>query len=205
MTRELLAPNILVLYLLVGLAGCDGTLPAPTVRPLPAPPLESPACNFPAELRQRNWVAANGEGSCVFASLCNHVQWLNDPRLAQVIRGRFAGGEYSSGVRAKLDSLGVAYQYTESADGRFLDWCSATRRGAILWWKPAHCCTFVGWVTSPDGRQFAAILDNNYPDKFELTERGQFMRLWAGYGGFALAVTADPTIPVPWPSYEVIP
>jgi len=37
-------------------------------------------------------------------------------------------------------------------------------------WKPAHCCTFVGWVER-DGKQFAAILDNNYLFAFGLDHR----------------------------------
>jgi hypothetical protein len=56
--------------------------------------------------------------------------------------------------------------------------------------------TDVGWVNR-DGRQYAAILDNNYPGRFELTPREQFVRLWAGYGGFALTVMDDPASSLP--------
>ena len=52
--------------------------------------------------------------------------------------------------------------------------------------------------------QYAAILDNNYPGRFELTPREQFVRLWAGYGGFALSVLQDPASSLPYRSYEVI-
>ena len=106
-------------------------------------------------------------------------------------------------TKAAMDAAGIDYSYTIKADPRFLDWATATRRGAILWWKPAHCCTFVGWVER-EGRQYAAILDNNYPGRFELTPREQFVRLWAGYGGFALTVMEDPASSLPYRSYEVI-
>ena len=55
-----------------------------------------------------------------------------------------------------------------------------------------------------NGQQYAAILDNNYPGRFELTPREQFVRLWAGYGGFALTVMEDPASSLPYRSYEVI-
>ncbi len=55
-----------------------------------------------------------------------------------------------------------------------------------------------------DGKQYAAILDNNYPGRFELTPRDQFVRLWAGYGGFALTVLNDPASSKTYRSYEVI-
>ena len=62
-------------------------------------------------------------------------------------------------------------------------------------------------VTGPGilaGTTIAAILDNNYPGRFELTPREQFIRLWAGYGGFALTVLNDPSSSLPYRSYEVI-
>ncbi len=57
------------------LCGCEDTLVR--VRPLPAPAIEQPPANLPAELRQRNWTKrvlnpATGkyeeQGSCVYAS-----------------------------------------------------------------------------------------------------------------------------------------
>ncbi len=188
-----------VILILLLAAGCD--VPK-KVYPLPRPPAETPVCNLPPELRQRNWLGPLRQGSCVYASLINHVQWLNLPEFATEIRRTRGDGEYASRLMQWLDSKSVEYKYTEKADPRFLDWCSAERLGCILWWKPSHCCTFVGWVRDQNGNQFAAILDNNYPERIEYTPREEFIRLWAGYGGFALAVLNDPTIPIPYKSYE---
>ena len=187
--------------ILLVLAGCDsGNV---NVRELPAPSPEQPPANLPVELHQRNWTGSLGQGSCVHASLVNHLRWLNKIELGERWRSTYADGEWDSRLRDRLDAAGVDYSYTLKADPRFLDWASATRRGAILWWKPAHCCTFVGWIER-EGKQYAAILDNNYPGRFELTPREQFIRLWAGYGGFALTVLNDPSSSLPYRSYEVI-
>jgi len=193
--------NICVIALLLFAVGCDDVV---TVRALPSPEPTVPSANLPVEIRERNWLGDKKEGSCVYASLVNHVRWLNLPELAKKIRSEYGNGEYESRLKANLDALGVRHASVSNADPRFLDWCDLERRGAILWWKPYHCCTFCGWVTKPDGKQYAVILDNNRPEEFELTEREQFVRLWAGYGGFALCVIADPANSVPYPSYEVV-
>jgi len=187
--------------MLLVLAGCDSGIVK--VRALPSPKPEQPPANLPVQLHQRNWTGSLGQGSCVHASLVNHLRWLNKFELGERWRATYADGEWDSRLRDRLDAAGIDYSYTLKADPRFLDWASATRRGAILWWKPAHCCTFVGWIER-DGKQYAAILDNNYPGRFELTPREQFIRLWAGYGGFALTVLNDPSSSLPYQSYEVL-
>lgn len=187
------------IVLLLALSGCNDRS---MVRALPAPSPEAPSANIPKELHQKNWLGPSREGSCVYASLTAHARWQNNFALAAWARQQ-GDGEYASRLRQKLDQVGVKYAYTEQARAEFLDWCDNTRRGCILWWKPSHCCTFVGYVKK-DGKTYCAILDNNYPGKFELTERSQFLRLWAGYGGFGLAVLGDPASPLPWLSYEEV-
>ena len=159
---------------------------------------------MPVPLRQRNWTTVDG-GSCVYASLTTHARWLNKLDLADWLSNPSinGGGEYSSRLRKKLDSIDVPYAYTEQGNPEFLDWCSRTRRGCILWWKPSHCCTFAGW-TVLDGKVYAAIIDNNQPGRYELTERSVFLKAWASYGGFGLALLVDPASPRPWLSYQVI-
>ena len=188
--------------LLVSFAGCDDGRPV-RARALPAPPAEAPPANLPTPLRQSNWLGANNEGSCVHASLTSHLRWENQWALAEQWRRTYNGGEYDSRLRHRLDAAKIPYTFTREANPAFLDWCHATRRGCILWWKPSHCCTFLGWITK-DSKQYAAILDNNLVQQIELTEREQFLRLWAGYGGFALAVTHEPATSIPWQSYEII-
>lgn len=187
--------------LLFGIAGCD--LAPARVRALPAPEVESPPANLDPSLHKRNWLGPLGQGSCVHASMTNHFRWLNEFQLGERWRATYSDGEWDSRLRERLDAAGLDYSFTLKADPRFLDWASGTRRGAVLWWKPSHCCYFVGWVNR-DGRQFAAVLDNNYPGHFELTPREQFVRLWAGYGGFALTVYRDPSSSIPYRSYEVL-
>ncbi len=65
--------------ILLVLAGCDsGNV---NVRALPAPSPEQPPANLPVELHQRNWTGSLGQGSCVHASLVNHLRWLNKIEL----------------------------------------------------------------------------------------------------------------------------
>lgn len=200
----------LVLLAMFLLVGCQQ---ATQLCPLPAPPPETPICNLPIELRQKNWEGPLRQGSCVYASLVNHVQWLNMPEFAKLIRSTRGDGEYASRLMGWLDSVswvdefgqrqtGVPYRFTEKANPAFLDWCSDERIGCILWWKPSHCCTFEGWVRDRNGNEYACILDNNYTQRYEYTPREQFIRLWAGYGGFGLAVLNDPAISLPYKSYE---
>ena len=177
--------------------------------PLPPQVADTPTCNIPPPLRQKNWLGPKGQGSCVYASLTSHARWLNLFRIADLIagprgdgHGKYGDGEFETRLMENLDREGIDHAETRKADPRFLDWCDKERRGAIMWWKPYHCCLFVGWVEH-NGRQYAAILDNNRTEDFELTEREQFIRLWAGYGGFALCIMSDPATSVPYPSYYV--
>lgn len=196
--------NLIAIALLLVSAGCSIPGMPVRARALPVPPLEQPPANLPRELHQRNWTGPLRQGSCVHASMVSHLRGLNQHELAERWRATYSDGEYDSRLRARLDAAGVNYAFTLKADPRFLDWASESRRGAILWWKPSHCCNFKGWVTK-DGKQYAAVLDNNYPGRFELTPREQFIRLWAGYGGFALTVTdGAPMSSIPYLSYEVI-
>lgn len=194
------AAYLLSLVLML-LTGCD--LAPVTVRALPVPAPESPPANLPGELHQRNWLGPLGQGSCVHASTVNHLRWLNQFDLGERWRSTYSDGEWDTRLRDRLDANDIDYVFCTNADPRFLDYCSETRRGCIMWWKPSHCCTFMGWVTR-NGKQYAAMLDNNYPGHFELTEREQFIRLWAGYGGFALCVLSPPATSPPYRSYEVI-
>jgi len=184
-------------------AGCD-TAPL-EYRALAAPKAETPSINPPVSIRVRNWLggASGREGSCAHASTVNMLHWLNEFDLARTWRSKYSGGEYASRLRERLDREGVQYAYTEQANLALLDYAHETRRGAVIWWKPSHACTFCGWVEI-NGRTHAVILDNNFPERFEYTEKSQFHRLWASYGGFGLTVLGDPPSPPPFRSYEPV-
>lgn len=189
--------------LVTSVAGCvDDGGPVEVVA-LPSRPLEQPAANLPGRLHQRNKLGPLGQGSCVHASMVMLFRWMNQPDVADAWWRTYGDGEYSDRLMRRLDAAGIQYAATERADPRFLDWCVESQRGAIIWWKPSHCCFFAGWVWQ-DGRQYAAIIDNNAPGRFELTPRDQFIRLWAGYGGFGLTILSDPPGALTYPSYRVI-
>ncbi len=186
----------LVVVLVIG--GCTS---APQLVPGPAPIKESPAANLPKSLRAWNWVDANGSGSCVHASFVYHLRWQNELQLADWWKSKYAGGETASSIRRKCDAAGVRYRYTESADEEFLNWCTATRRGAIIWYYPAHCVHFCGFGKDRGGNQVAWICDNNRIARFIAIPRREFVRNWAGFGGFALSAIGqvEPFEPVPAP------
>ncbi len=127
---------------LVMVCGCDFS--PSTARPLPVPAAEQPPANLPAPLHQRNWTGPLRQGSCVHASTVNHMRWLNLYELGEKWRATYSDGEYDDRLRKRLDAADVDYSFTLRADPRFLDWATESRRGAILWWKPSHCCTFMG-------------------------------------------------------------
>lgn len=183
--------------------GCD-TAPL-EYRALAAPRAEAPSINPPVSIRVRNWLGGTSgrEGSCAHASTVNMLHWLNEFELARKWRSKYSGGEYASRLRSRLDTEGVKYAYTEQANLALLDFAHETRRGAVIWWKPSHACTFCGWVEI-NGRIYAVVLDNNFPDRFEYTEKNQFHRLWASYGGFGLTVLSDPPSSPPFRSYEPV-
>ncbi len=183
------------------LVGCADLAPV-RVRALPLPDGERPPMNLPTQMRQRNWVSSENEGSCVHASMISVLRWHNQERLANWWRQNFAGGENEIEIERKLQAAGVPFISRHNGDPEILDWASRTRHGCILWWKPSHCCTFCGWIKGSDGRIYGVIMDNNWPERLELTERSQLIRLWNGYGGFALAPLLPPATPYSSPEFE---
>lgn len=162
---------------------------------------EVPAANLPRSLRPHNWTDARGSGSCVHASTVYSLFWCGKPSTAQWWRKSHAGGETANTIRRYHDAAGLKYFYTLNADPRLLDWATQTRRAAIIWYYPRHCVSFVGFHAGTDGRAMAHLVDNNRPSEVIRIERSKFLREWAGYGGFALAL-ADP--PVPPPLYDAV-
>ena len=183
--------------------GCDQMTPV-SVRAVPLPRAERPPMNLPVPMRQQNWTSRNGEGSCVHASMTSLLRWHNQERLAAWWRANYSGGENEIDLQKKLVAARIPYSCVNKGQAWFLDECSRTRHGCIIWWKPGHCCTFCGWIRAEDGRIYGVILDNNYPGRLELTERSQFLRLWNGFGGFACTVNFPPASPIPAPAYEVV-
>jgi hypothetical protein len=188
---------------LISFSGCDQFDSPANYIALQGPEAEHPVVNPPLAIRKENWLGGPGrnEGSCVHASLTNMLRWQNQFGLEQAWRKKYSGGEYDSRLRERLADANIPFAFTGNSSLEFLDAAHRSRRGALLWWKPSHCCTFCGWVKDRDGKVYAVILDNNNVRSYELTERSQFQRLWAGYGGFALSTLYDPaSVPI-WKSY----
>jgi hypothetical protein len=199
--------KITLFSVFVMFAGCEQLPTASDYVALPAPAPEHPVVNPAYPIRQQNWLGGPGrnEGSCVHASLSSMLHWQNQFTLAQRWRKTYDGGEYDSRLRDRLKDAGIPYAYTVKTNIEFLDFAHNTRRGALMWWKPNHCCTFCGWVRGNDQKIYAVILDNNSTQKYELVERNQLHRLWAGYGGFALTTLYDPPSPPIYKSYSLRP
>lgn len=195
----------LLLLSILFFVGCEEQ-PTIQVRLLKKPSqLEGkPPFDLPLSLRQRNWVSSKGEGSCVIASTVSLVRWQQQYQLADYLRRTHSGGQTASGIQGHLTRARVPFVCTESADPRFLEWATACRRGAIIWFFPAHCVTFCGYGRGPQGTEVAWLLDNNRPDRFIPVEKRTFLRQWADYGGFALTTLYDPAPPMPWRAIEII-
>lgn len=196
----------ILLFILAAFAasvpGCAGPSAGPDLSIVPPPPAEVPAANLPAPLRPYNWTDRAGSGSCVNASTVFMLRWRAEPELAQWWRENHAGGETANSIRSHHDRAGLKYVYTTSADGSLLDWATETRRGAIIWFYPRHCVTFCGFHQGDDGREYAYLNDNNRPQQFIRIERSEFLRRWAGYGGFALSILNPPVPPRLYPGFR---
>lgn len=165
------------------------------------PDKEVPTANLPGSLHQRNWVErGTGQGSCVHASTVYCLQWSGEHELAAYWHKKYAGGETARSIQEYFTREHIPFVATEEGMPWIFDYANDTRRAAIMWWKPSHCCTFVGW-TMKDGVEVAVVYDNNRPGQFEYHERDEFIRKWRGYGGFAaVPVVGAPSAPIPWPS-----
>lgn len=184
-----------IICCLLAIACCGCTNP-PSLSVVPPRGInEVPGANLPASMRPTNWTDSFGSGSCVNASTVYMLRWRGREAMADWWRANHAGGETGSSIRAAHDAAGLRYVYTDRADPSFLDWCSQTRRGCIIWFYDSHCVTFCGW-SNKDGRQVAMINDNNRPSRYIEIERNEFIRRWAGYGGFGLSLL-DPPVPAP--------
>lgn len=193
----------IVLLCLLALTGCESR----QWRELQRPFVEVPGANVPASLRYKNWPDARGSGSCVIASSCSLFEWSNRPDLARKFRQSYAGGQTESSIKSKYQASRIQYiapsSDKEYGDPALLEWASATRRAAIIWYFPNHCVTFCGfsWL---NGREVAWLLDNNRTERFIPIEKQKFLSEWRGYGGFAAVPLLTPAPSLPFQGYEVI-
>ena len=194
--KRLLIPLIAVL-----IVGCDievktnkeklrcpkGKCPASP--PADCPYMELPPMDLPVELRQRNYSG----GSCVHASLVSVLRWQNLHTFADWWQSRYRGGESLGGLVAKAEDAGMRFAFTGSGDEQFLEWCSRTRRGAVIFYYSSHSISFCGFMGGS-----AVVMDNNNVERLIHIPKAEFLQRWRGYGGVAFTPVYTPSPPLPW-------
>ena len=182
---------------------------------LAPPSVEIPSANIPLAVRYKNWPDAKGSGSCVIASSCSALEWVNQPKLAEKFRKTYSGGQTETSILDKYRANKIPFVATQSredasrnggyayGDPNILELCSATRRACIIWYFPNHCVTFVGF-SQWQGKEVAWLLDNNRKERFIPIPKQQFFIEWRGFGGFAAIPWLTPAPSIPFPGYEVL-
>ncbi len=202
----------LILFIAL-IAGSTGCVEHVTVVPLPPQRPHVPPAALPVELRQENWLGKKRQGSCVYASTVMMLREHNILDIADRVRAKYGDGSWETKITGELRAEGFQVSQTRNADPAFFDYCSANNKGAIIWFKPSHCCYFAGWVKH-GGKKYAVIIDNNHIEEYELVEAERFLRLCRSYGGFGCTIVSrtlpdgtvvncDPINPVPWASYRL--
>lgn len=199
---------ILSLLLAPSLLGCDGvTIGDPPQQPQPpvcpdgncpreaeSPYQSVPPMDIPVALREPNY----GSGSCMHAAFIAVLRWQGQYNMADWWRQNHRGGETVPGLAQSADKAGLRFAYTANGDEGFLDWCSRTRRGAVIHWRVSrysdHAICFCGYA--PDGQ--AVLMDNNRPQTLLRMSREKFLHEWHANGGYALTCVYAPLPPRPW-------
>jgi hypothetical protein len=135
-------------------------------------------------------------GSCVHASMATVLRWQHLESQADDWIKRYSGGESSQGLISKANANGIRVAYTLKADPTFLQWCSDTDRGAVIFYYANHCVTFAGYKKI-NNIDVAVLIDNNTINKTNQIPKDQFLKNWKAYGGFALTPVYSPTPPGP--------
>lgn len=181
--------------------GCpDGSCPngnCPVDRPCTdaaSPYRLVPPVDLPVSLREPNYAG----GSCMYAAFCDVLRWQGLFDVADEVRANYRGGQVVSGLAQICDRRGLRFAYTADGDESFLDWCSRTRRGAVIHWRVSrysdHAITFCGYAA--DGN--AVLIDNNATKRDKRMPKAAFVAEWHRNGGKALTVVYDPYPPRPW-------
>lgn len=162
-------------------------------------------CDLPQPLRMRNVGGRDGAGLCVFTS-AEHSGRYQNVRLLFGFQQKMRA-EKGGGWPDKLDSMllkyapDVLYVQHVGGDAAFLETCLLTGR--------MPCVTYAGRDTNygPNKTiahmvnliylddEYAAILDNNFPDKPVWMTRPEFLDRWRDErvgGGWAVALLAPP-------------
>lgn len=145
----------------------------------------------PGEIRQANYAG----GSCAWASMETLFRYHGRDDLADKWRKAYWGGAYTRDVVAACEADDLTYAYTDRGDAAFLDWCSQTRRVAMIHWQGgSHAINFLGYRNGK-----ALLIDNNATQRTIEMDRQRFLAEWrAANGGVALAIADPPPPREPW-------
>ena len=94
---------------------------------------------------------------------------------------------------AKAEDAGMRFAFTGSGDEQFLEWCSRTRRGAVIFYYSSHSISFCGFMGGS-----AVVMDNNNVERLIYIPKAEFLQRWRGYGGVAFTPVYTPSPPPPW-------
>jgi len=197
-----------ILLGILGAMGCDvqiGDKPAIEAERRDCPYKTIPPVDLPVAMRTSNW----GGGSCFHAACCDLLRWQGKEREERYWRSHYAGAAGVQDGERIADRLNLDFAYTLDGDVGFLEWCSRTRRGAVIYWpgrdsawtgKPnydgapaRHAITFCGFVGDE-----AVVIDNNYPNLQQRIPRGDFLKKWRYSHGAAFTFVHTPAPRRPW-------
>lgn len=150
---------------------------------------EHPVMNLPIALRQQNWVAASGDGSCVWASLVMALRWQHRDQEAAHLRATYSGG--ASKYHTAKCGIRLAETFNERDVG-FLEWAVRTRRGACVAIQGAEHMVCI--VDMTEDR--VAILDNNDPNNIHWRWRKEFLADWFKSASWAITPLGPPPPPL---------
>jgi len=157
--------------------------------PLVPSRLAIPPADFPAEIRTKNYGRG---GSCMHASMITLLRWHGLDDWADWWRSRYAHGESGRGLIHKAEAAGLRIAYEANGDTAFLEWCSRTRRGAVMPYMSKHALNFVRF----EGDR-AVLLNNNHVGEYLYVPREKFVKEWQRRGGFALTLVYPTATPPP--------
>lgn len=198
--------TLVVAILLLASAGCRIEVGGKKKRPHRRD--DCPDCvklaDIPPQVAKRNWVGIKGEGSCAWASLITVLRYQNEDGLARRVERNADSGATVRDLEAMARKAGIRYVYTEngrtfpgrSLSGKILSgadllvWASQTRRGGVIWYKPAHACAFLGFEGD-----YAYIRDPNRPTVRERIQKQKFLQRWKQYGGVLFSPVHTPGTP----------
>ena len=155
----------------------------PAITPLgPAEPIvvADPVRNYLSGSRRHQY------GSCLHAAVQDLLRWRGFDAQADYWRSHFGGPANVPDVARIADQLGLRHAETESGDEAFLEWCSAHRLGAAIYWQADtphdHAVVFCGY----DGAE-AVLLGTNRPVVTRLP-KDEFLRTWHRCDGGAFTI-----------------